>query len=161
MHGTDERQVIDMPGQVRHGIGNPHATLPMPGEPERAAHQRAGTLRAFHLASDLVEVFFTMMLVEERLGIEQIHLAGAAGLKACGGISAQTFFLAEQPGEGRPGNATGNALEPIPAGHRPRQNVFHLSHACHPFASTTPARPRPVTSQPQSTYKNPAEFSSA
>ncbi len=78
VHRTDEGDVIDLPGQVRHRVGNPHAALAVLGEVEGAPHQRAGALRILDLARDLAEVRLAVMLVEHRLGVEQIHLTGAA-----------------------------------------------------------------------------------
>ena len=54
------------------------AALAVLGELERAAHQRAGVLDDLDLAGDLVEVRLAVMLVEHRLGVEQVHLARAA-----------------------------------------------------------------------------------
>ena len=53
-----------MTGQVRHGVGDPHAALAMLGEFERAAHRAPGALRILDLAGDLVEVRLAVMLVE-------------------------------------------------------------------------------------------------
>src|SRR5262249_25463309 len=47
-------------------------------ELERAAHQRAGALRVLDFPRDLVEIGLTMMAVERRLGVKQVHLARPA-----------------------------------------------------------------------------------
>jgi hypothetical protein len=78
VHRADESDVIDLAGQVRHGIGHPHAALAMLSELERAAHQCAGATRVLDFAGDLAEVRVAVVLVEHRLRIEQVHLAGAA-----------------------------------------------------------------------------------
>ena len=65
-------------GEVRHRVGDPRAALAVPGELERAAHDRAGALDDLDLAGDLVEVALAVLLVEHRLGVEQVHLARAA-----------------------------------------------------------------------------------
>ena len=51
------------------------AALAVPGELERAAHDRAGVLDELDLAGELVEVRLAVVLVEHRLRVEQVHLA--------------------------------------------------------------------------------------
>ena len=75
---ADQRDVIDLLGKVRQGIGNPHAALAALGKLERAFHQRPGRFGKLDFAGDLREVILPVPLVELVLGIEQVHLARAA-----------------------------------------------------------------------------------
>ena len=77
-HRADHGDVVDAAGQMRHGIGDPGAALSVAGELKRAAKQRPGRARVFHLAGDLVEIRLAVQLVQQRLGVEQIHLARPA-----------------------------------------------------------------------------------
>ena len=78
MHGPDDRDVVHPPGQMGHDLGDPGTRLTVLGELEGTAQQPAGLLRRRHIHGDLVEVGLSMMLVQHRLGIQQVHGAGAA-----------------------------------------------------------------------------------
>src|SRR5579883_1010699 len=63
---------------MRQRIRNPHAAAAVPCELERAAHQSAGGADVLDFSRYPLEIRLAVMLVEHWLGIEQIHLAGAA-----------------------------------------------------------------------------------
>jgi len=63
---------------MRQHVCNPHPALPVLRELEGAAHQGPGALRILDFAGDLVEIRAAVVLVQLRLGIEQVHLTGAA-----------------------------------------------------------------------------------
>ena len=69
-HGANERDVIDLPGQMRHHLGDPHATLAVPGKLVRTAHDGAGILEILNLSRDLLVVLLAVLLFEHGLWIE-------------------------------------------------------------------------------------------
>ena len=78
-HGADEGQLVHLPGQMRQDFRQPDARLPVPGELEGAAHQGPGLFRVLHVGDGhLVQVGLSVMLVQQGLGVEQVHLAGPA-----------------------------------------------------------------------------------
>ena len=78
VHRFENSDPIHAGGQVRHDIRNPGSRFPVPGKLEGASHQRARRPRVFYLPGDLLEIRLAMPLVEFRLGIKQVHLAGSA-----------------------------------------------------------------------------------
>ena len=68
---------VDLLGEVRHDLRHPHAGLAALGELVRAAHQPAGILGSGKVGGYFVEIGFTVMLIEDRFRIEQIHLGSA------------------------------------------------------------------------------------
>ena len=79
VHGTDQRDVVDALGQVRQQLGDLHAALAGALELVGRGKQRAGVLAVRKMAklSSLLGAV-PARLCQRRLGIEQVHLAGAA-----------------------------------------------------------------------------------
>ena len=156
VHRADEGDVVHHAGEVRHHLRDPRAALAVPGELERAAHQGAGVLDELDFARDLVEVRLAVVLVERRLGVEQVHLAGAAVHEQMddrlglgrevrrarlevdrrirrlfrGEDGGGAEVAAEQVGQGRPGDAAGHPVEETAAGQR---EVCHVGHRLTPL----------------------------
>ena len=78
MHRANDADIVDAPGKVRHQIRKPDPRLTVLCELERAPHQSAYLFRYGQIGGNLVEVGLSVVLVQERLGVEQVHLAGTA-----------------------------------------------------------------------------------
>lgn len=63
---------------MRHHLRHPHPRLAVPAELVRAAHQAAGLLGSGEVRRHLIEVQLSVVFVEHRLRIEQVHLARTA-----------------------------------------------------------------------------------
>src|SRR5438552_14637830 len=78
VHGANHGYVVDLLDEMRNQLGDPGTGLSVLLEFERAPHQAAGSLRRRYVVCDLFEVWLAVMLVEHRLGVEEVHLARCA-----------------------------------------------------------------------------------
>ncbi len=105
--GSDQRDVVGVGVQVRHEVRHVHPRLPILAPLAVAAQAKRVGLE--ELAVDLAEARRQRLRVEpvqERLGVEQVHLAGAAGHEqenAALGLGRQVA----RPGSQRTGRRAG------------------------------------------------------
>ena len=78
VHGADERKVIHLLAEVRHGFRDPHAALSVPRKTEGAPHQGPRIADVLDIARDLLEVRFPVMLFEHGFRVKKVHLTRAA-----------------------------------------------------------------------------------
>ena len=75
-HGPDQGDVIDLPGQMRHNLGNLDSGFPVLGEAKRRRHQSPGLVGELDIVGQIPAGRPATVLFQHGLRIKQINLAG-------------------------------------------------------------------------------------
>src|SRR5262249_21745294 len=75
---ANEGDIVNMPGNIRQSVRNPHAALSVSRKFEGTAHEGACVFHILDLSRDLIEISLAVMRIQRRLRIKKIHLARAA-----------------------------------------------------------------------------------
>ena len=78
-HRADHGDVIHLPGEMRHHLGEPQTGLPMPGEPKGSGQQAADAVGVqVRLSDGFHGWLLTLKLLELRLWIKEVDVAWAS-----------------------------------------------------------------------------------
>ena len=78
IHGPDQRNIIDHLAKVRQHVGDFHAAFAAAGEAVGRRHQAANFVGELDLIDDIARRRRAGVLLQHRLAVEQVNLAGAA-----------------------------------------------------------------------------------